>query len=83
METPGVGARRLLAIAYPNKLRRIAKMLNEEFFESYGIRSISKYHESHYTLTVNEQEYRVDYEPGESSTEMFWHGTGADRFGSS
>jgi len=48
-------------------------MLNEaEILSLYGIRSISKYHESHpYTLTVNEQEYRLDYEPGESSTEMF------------
>lgn len=74
METPGVGARRLLAIAYPNKLRRIlSKMLDEaEFLSPYGIRSVSKYHASHpYILTVNGQEYRVDYEPAESSTGMF------------
>jgi hypothetical protein len=49
METPGIGATRLLAIAYPDKLRRILRpMLDEaEFLSPYGIRSISKYHESH------------------------------------
>jgi len=31
METPGVGARRLLAIAYPNK-RILQKMLDETEF---------------------------------------------------
>lgn len=74
METPGVGATRLLAIAYPDKLRRILRpMLDEaEFLSPYGIRSVSKYHESHpYILTVNKQEYRVDYEPAESTIGMF------------
>lgn len=74
METPGVGATRLLAIAYPDKLRRILRpMLDEaEFLSPYGIRSVSKYHQSHpYILTVNKQEYRVDYEPAESTIGMF------------
>jgi hypothetical protein len=74
METPGVGARRLLAIAYPDKLRRILeKMLDEqEFLSPYGIRSVSKAHQEHpYILKVNGQEYRVDYEAAESSTAMF------------
>lgn len=48
-------------------------MLDEaEFLSPYGIRAISKIHKSHpYILTVNGQEYRVDYEPAESSTGMF------------
>ncbi|MBH8562559.1 glucosidase [Nostoc sp. CENA67] len=74
MQKQGVGERRLLAIAYPDKLRRILeKMLDAtEFFSPYGIRSVSKVHASHpYTLTVDGQEYRVDYEPAESSTGMF------------
>lgn len=74
METPGIGATRLLAIAYPDKLRRILRpMLDEaEFLSPYGIRSVSRYHESHpYILTVNKQEYRVDYEPAESTIGMF------------
>ncbi len=74
METPGVGARRLLAIAYPAKLRRILeKMLDEsEFLSPNGIRAVSKYHEAHpYILQMSGNEYRVDYEPAESSTGLF------------
>ncbi|NEQ27462.1 MAG: glucosidase, partial [Microcoleus sp. SIO2G3] len=42
------------------------------FLSPYGIRSVSKVHSSHpYILTVNEQQYRVDYEPAESSISMF------------
>ncbi|MBN3921860.1 glucosidase [Nostoc sp. NMS4] len=74
MQKEGIGERRLLAIAYPDKLRCILeKMLDAtEFFSPYGIRSVSKVHESHpYALTVDGREYRVDYEPSESSTGMF------------
>ena len=74
METPGVGARRLLAIAYRGKLRRILeKILDErEFLSPYGIRAVSKFHAEHpYIFEVNGQQYRVDYEPAESSTGMF------------
>ena len=74
MRTEGMGERRLLAIAYPDKLKSILqKMLDEaEFFSPHGIRAVSRVHKDHpYTLTVNGQEYRVDYEPAESSTGMF------------
>lgn len=74
METLGVGARKQLAIAYPDKLRRILhKMLDEqEFLSPYGIRSVSKYHKSHpYILRIDDTEYRVDYEPAESKTDLF------------
>ncbi|WP_392530910.1 glucosidase [Nostoc sp. C117] len=74
METPGVGARRLLAIVGKDKLRRILeKMLDEqEFFSPYGIRAVSKFHKSYpYTLTIHDQEYRVDYEPAESTSNLF------------
>ncbi|MBD2435890.1 MGH1-like glycoside hydrolase domain-containing protein [Nostoc sp. FACHB-110] len=74
MQKQGVGERRLLAIAHPEKLRRILeKMLDTtEFFSPYGIRSVSKVHASHpYILKVDGQEYRVDYEPAESTTAMF------------
>ncbi|MCM1981227.1 MGH1-like glycoside hydrolase domain-containing protein [Lyngbya confervoides] len=73
-EKPGVGQRRLLAIANPEKLKRIlAKMLDEqEFLSPYGIRALSRYHASHpYLFNVNGTEYRVDYEPAESSTGLF------------
>jgi hypothetical protein len=74
MQTPGIGERRLLSIPDIGKLRHILeKMLDEgEFLSPYGIRSVSKFHkENPYILTVDGTEYRVDYEPAESSTGMF------------
>ncbi|NJR38062.1 MAG: glucosidase [Leptolyngbyaceae cyanobacterium CSU_1_4] len=74
IETEGVGARRLLAIATPEKLRRILeKMLDEqEFFGNYGIRSVSSYHATHpYVFDAGNQQHRVDYEPAESSSGLF------------
>jgi hypothetical protein len=74
METPGMGARRLLAIAYRAKLQRILqRMLDEnEFFSPFGIRAMSKYHqEQPYTLQLDGHEYCVRYEPAESRTGLF------------
>ena len=74
MQTPGVGERRLLSLVSQDKLRRILqKMLDEnEFFSPHGIRAVSRFHAEHpYIFYVNGQEYRVDYEPGESSTGLF------------
>jgi hypothetical protein len=74
IQTPGMGERRLLAIAYPDKLRRILqRMLAEsEFLSPYGIRSVSKFHQNHpYTMNVNGTEYKVDYQPAESTTNIF------------
>jgi hypothetical protein len=74
MRTPGMGERRLLSICNRDQLRRILQyMLDEsEFFSPHGIRAISRFHHDHpYTLPVNGNEHRVDYEPGESSTELF------------
>ncbi|TYQ23388.1 glucosidase [Pseudanabaena sp. UWO311] len=74
METCGMEARRLLAICYRDKLQRIlAKMLDEsEFLGEYGIRALSKFHKEHpYIWRANGSEYRVDYEPAESSSGLF------------
>jgi hypothetical protein len=74
MQSLGAGHRKLLAITNKDKLHRILeKMLDEaEFLSPYGIRSVSKYHQEHpYILKVNGHEYRVDYEPAESSTDLF------------
>jgi hypothetical protein len=74
METPGIGARRLLAIASQTKLRRILqKMLDEtEFLSPYGIRALSKIHNEHpYIFDVNGAQFRVNYEPAESSSGLF------------
>ncbi|MGI0493676.1 MGH1-like glycoside hydrolase domain-containing protein [Alkalinema pantanalense CENA528] len=74
METRGVGARRLLAIASQDKLQRILqKMLDSsEFLSDFGIRAVSRFHgENPYIFYANGQECRVDYEPAESSSGLF------------
>ncbi|MDX2097738.1 MAG: glucosidase [Leptolyngbyaceae cyanobacterium bins.59] len=74
METKGVGATRLLAIASRDKLQRILqRMLDEsEFLSDYGIRALSRYHADHpYIFYTNGMECRVDYEPAESSSGLF------------
>jgi len=68
------GARRLLSLVDRKQLVRIVGyMVNkDEFYSPYGIRALSKYHAAHpYILSVNGNEYRVDYEPGESRSGLF------------
>jgi hypothetical protein len=68
------GPRRFLSLVNRHRLRRVlGYMLDEnEFFSDYGIRVLSRYHLEHpYALPVNGMEYRVDYEPAESSTGLF------------
>ena len=74
MKTPGNGERRLLAIAYRERLEKVLKlMLDEnEFLSPYGIRSVSKFHAGNpYILTIEGKEHRVDYEPAESRSGFF------------
>jgi hypothetical protein len=70
----GVESRRLLSLMQRPRLARvIQKMLDEsEFLSPHGIRAVSKYHQEHpFVLNHQGQEYRVDYEPAESSTGLF------------
>ena len=74
MNTPGRDARRLLAIVDADRLRRILEvMLDErEFLSPFGIRSVSRVHQERpYCLEVNGMQYRVDYEPAESTSGLF------------
>jgi hypothetical protein len=74
MSTQGSRDRRLLSIVDGDQLRRILRvMLDErEFLSPYGIRSISQTHKDQpYVLNVEGREYRVDYEPAESTTGLF------------
>jgi len=74
MRTPGMGERRLLSIVNQDKLRKILRrMLNEkEFLGPCGIRAVSRYHAEHpYVFDINGHEYRVDYEPAESTSGLF------------
>jgi hypothetical protein len=74
MDPTGKGGRRLMSIVDPDQLRRILRvMLDErEFLSPYGVRSLSRYHRNHpYVFLTNGAEYCVDYEPGESTTDLF------------
>ncbi len=74
MRTRGMGERRLLSIVSADQLRRVLQtMLNErEFLSPYGIRALSQYHRDRpYTLSVNGLEYRIDYQPAESTSGLF------------
>jgi hypothetical protein len=74
MKTMGMEERRLLSIVNPDQLRRVLRfMLDEnEFLSHYGVRALSRVHKDEpYRLPVNGMEYRVDYEPAESTTGLF------------
>ena len=68
------GVRRLLSAVNRQQLPRILRlMLDEsEFLSPFGIRAVSRHHlHQPYVFHVNGHEYRVDYEPAESSTGLF------------
>src|SRR5262249_6157520 len=68
------GPRLLLTIANRKKLERIYKYVfdENEFLSKYGLRALSKYHQDHpYALTLDGRTHIVDYEPGESTSDLF------------
>ena len=77
METSDENAsrgRHLLAIPSRERLERVLRYVldEKEFLSPYGIRSLSKYHRDHpYVFRCNGQEFRVEYVPGESNTNLF------------
>jgi len=74
MVTPGANKSLLLGFVREDQLRRLLTyMLDEsEFFSPFGVRAVSRYHLDHpLILHLGGQEYRLDYEPGESTTELF------------
>jgi len=71
---PGLGERRLLALVRGSRMKRLLRRLLDpaEFLGDHGVRSLSKYHESHpYEFAVGGARMRVGYEPGESQTALF------------
>ncbi len=74
MSDPGRKDRRLLSIAGAEQLRRVLRvMLDEnEFLSPYGIRALSKAHQNApFGINIAGQQYRVEYEAGESATGLF------------
>jgi len=70
----GRDLRMLLAIPTRDRLIRVLRYLldENEFLSPHGLRSISRVHKDHpYVLGVNGEQFRVDYEPAESTTGMF------------
>ncbi len=63
----------LLSLTHPDRLRRLLHaMLDEkEFLSPGGIRSVSKIHETPYSVHIEGQDFGLQYEPGESTTGLF------------
>ena len=64
----------LLSLVQQDRLKNILEHLlnEEEFLSKGGIRALSKYHEQHpYALTIDEVEYAIQYDPGDSITNLF------------
>ena len=74
MNEGGFSVRRILSIVDRDQLGRLlTRMLDEdEFLSPHGIRSLSREHAAQpYSLRLNGVEYRVDYEPAESTSGLF------------
>ena len=74
MVDPGANHNLILGLVRTDQLSSMLKyMLDEnEFFSPYGVRSVSRYHKDHpLVLNLDGQESRLDYEPGESRTDLF------------
>lgn len=70
----GDATRRLLAIPSRERLMRVLRYLldEDEFLSPYGIRSLSRvYHDHPYVFRAGGEEYRVQYDPADSSTGLF------------
>ncbi len=68
------GNRLLLTIANRKKLERIYRYVfdENEFLSPYGIRALSKFHLEHpFVLNVDGHSNSVDYEPAESTSDLF------------
>ena len=63
----------LLSLVPYKKLKKIfGALLDEnEFLSPGGIRSLSKIHQKPYTIVVDGQELGLDYQPGESNSDLF------------
>lgn len=65
---------RLLALPSPSRLLRVMKyVLDEnEFLSPFGLRSLSLFHKDNpFVMDVHGETYRVDYDPGESTSGLF------------
>ncbi|MEM8533652.1 MAG: glucosidase [Chloroflexota bacterium] len=74
IDVPGVGRRHIVSILTRERLISVLRyMLDEsEFLSEYGIRSLSKVHDSRpYSVTVNGETFSINYQPAESESGLF------------
>jgi hypothetical protein len=72
--TSGCQNRLLCSILNEANLRRVLRVMldEQEFLSLFGIRALSRVHQAHpYIYRAGEQEYRVNYVPGEGDSGMF------------
>jgi hypothetical protein len=68
------GTRRLLSIVTREQLPRILSLMldEKEFLSPFGVRALSRFHHDHpYVLRMGDSVYRVDYDPAESTSDLF------------
>ncbi|MFL5426129.1 MAG: MGH1-like glycoside hydrolase domain-containing protein, partial [Myxococcales bacterium] len=71
---PGRGQRRLLSLLRGHRMKKVLRRLLDEteFLSPYGVRALSKAHESQpYVYHLHGVDLKVDYQPGESNTYAF------------
>lgn len=74
LQTPGEGQRILLAFASKTKLEKVLRKILDEsqFLSPHGIRSVSKrLAEKPFIIKYAGKEYRLDYEPAESTCDIY------------
>ena len=74
MRDSGEGERRLLSIVGKDQLRSILRIVldENEFLSPMGLRALSRYHLEHpYVMHADGAEYKVGYQPAESTTPVF------------
>ncbi|MEM7336502.1 MAG: glucosidase, partial [Chloroflexota bacterium] len=73
IDLPGQKKRHLFSIVTKERLASICRyMLDEtEFLSPHGIRSLSKIHETPYTLSLGNAHFSIGYEPAESQSGLF------------
>jgi hypothetical protein len=73
-DEPGRGERRLMSLLRGHRMKQLFKRaLDEtEFLSEFGIRSLSRYYlDLPFTLRCGDSQLTVDYEPGDSTSDMF------------
>ena len=63
----------LLSLVPRERMKVLMKTLldEKEFLSDYGIRSLSKIHETPYNITIEGKTYSINYEPAESTVSLF------------